>query len=196
MNGVGQVFVGGGALPAVRVELTPGSAQQVWARHEMTWPLQYNQSLFQPERQLSKRVADRGNRCKRPAPHSRAIPPGHRKISKRGGGPVSSDLGTVDDSVQDLRTGGGVYGKPAIMLVVFRSPGANIISTVDRVRAMLPQLSALVPGSVELSVVLDRSPPIRGFFAACRAHPYYSAILVVLVVLPSCGMCGQRSFRR
>jgi multidrug efflux pump len=88
----------------------------------------------------------------------------------------------VVDSVEDLRATGSVNGKPAVMLVVFRAPGANIIGTVDRVRAMMPQLAALVPKSVDLSVVLDRSPPIRGSLRNVEETLVISGILVILVV--------------
>ncbi len=88
----------------------------------------------------------------------------------------------MEDSVQDLRAAGSVNGKPAVMLVIFRSPGANIIGTVDRVRAMMPQLAAMVPGSVDLSVVLDRSPPIRGSLKDVERTLIISGILVILVV--------------
>ena len=104
-------------------------------------------------------------------------------VSYYNGAPVRlSDLGTVVDSVQDLRAGGSVNGKPSVMLVIFRSPGANIIATVDRIRKIMPQLAAMVPGSVELSVVLDRSPPIRGSLRDVERTLVISGILVILVV--------------
>ena len=62
-----------------------------------------------------------------------------------------SDVATVTDSVEDIRTGGLANGKPAVLLIVFRQPGANIIDTVDRVRALLPQLQAAIPPAVNLS---------------------------------------------
>ncbi len=104
-------------------------------------------------------------------------------VSYQNGAPVRlSDLGTVEDSVEDLRAAGSVSGKPAIMLVLFRSPGANIIATVDRVREMLPQLATTIPQSVDLSVVLDRSPPIRGSLRDVERTLVISGILVILVV--------------
>jgi multidrug efflux pump len=181
VNGVGQVFVGGGALPAVRVELNPESVSKYGlGLNEIASAIQ-SQSVFQPEGQLQNGpqtleiVAN--DQLHTAAQYSHVI------VKYQNGAPVRlSDLGTVDDSVQDLRTGGGVNGKPAIMLVIFRSPGANIISTVDRVRAMMPELAALVPKSVELSVVLDRSPPIRGSLQHVERTLVISAILVILVV--------------
>ena len=93
-----------------------------------------------------------------------------------------SDIGDVQDSVEDLRAAGSVNGKPAVMLVMFRSPGANIIATVDRVRGMIPQLAASIPQSIDLSVVLDRSPPIRGSLRDVEHTLVISGILVILVV--------------
>jgi multidrug efflux pump len=181
VNGVGQVFAGGGALPAVRVELDPGSVGKYGlGMNDIASAIQ-GQSLFQPEGQLQdgrQTVEIRADDQLHTAAEYRKV-----IVKYQNGAPVRlSDLGTVEDSVQDLRTGGGVNGKPAIMLIIFRSPGANIIRTVDRVKAMLPQLSALVPGSVDLSVVLDRSPPIRGSLQHVEYTLVISGILVVLVV--------------
>ncbi|MGC9196283.1 MAG: multidrug efflux RND transporter permease subunit [Syntrophobacteraceae bacterium] len=181
VNGVGQVFVGGGALPAVRVELNPEAVSKYGlGLNEIASAIQ-GESVFQPEGQLQNGLQSleivANDQLHTAAQYSQVI------VKYQNGAPVRlSDLGTVDDSVQDLRTGGGVNGKPAIMLVIFRSPGANIISTVDRVRALMPQLAALVPKSVDLSVVLDRSPPIRGSLQHVERTLVISAILVILVV--------------
>ena len=88
----------------------------------------------------------------------------------------------VEDSVEDVRTAGLVNGKPAAMVVVFRQPAANIIGTVDRVRAVLPQMAGSLPGGVNLSVVLDRTPPIRGSLLDVEFTLVLSAVLVILVV--------------
>ena len=92
------------------------------------------------------------------------------------------DVADVQDSVEDLRAGGLVNGKPAVMLVMFRQPGANIIDTVDSVRALMPQLKAEVPQGVDMSVVLDRTPPIRASLSHVEMTLVLAAILVILVV--------------
>ena len=181
VNGVGQVFVGGGALPAVRVELEPGSLSKYGLGLNDVASAIQSQSVFQPEGRFENGAQTieihANDQLKTAEEYRRVI------VKYQNGAPVRlADLGDVDDSVQDLRTGGGVNGAPAIMLIIFRSPGANIISTVDRVRALLPQLSALAPKSVELSVVLDRSPPIRGSLQHVEHSLVISGILVVLVV--------------
>ncbi|HYS44324.1 MAG TPA: efflux RND transporter permease subunit, partial [Geobacteraceae bacterium] len=92
------------------------------------------------------------------------------------------DVATVQDSVEDLRAAGFVNGKPCIMVIVFRQPGANIIETVDNIRTLLPQFKAELPGSVNLSVVVDRTPPIRGSLKHVELSLLISGALVILVV--------------
>ena len=77
---------------------------------------------------------------------------------------------TVTDSVEDLRTAGLVQRQAAVLLIIFRQPGANIIETVDRVRALLPQLQASIPPTIELTVVIDRTRTIRASLQRRRDH--------------------------
>ena len=93
-----------------------------------------------------------------------------------------SDIATVRDSVEDVRTAGLVNGRPAVMVIIFRQPDANIIETVDRVLALLPQMEAALPGAIKVSVVQDRTPSIRGSLRDVEWTLMISAILVVLVV--------------
>src|SRR5208337_3772345 len=90
------------------------------------------------------------------------------------------DVGAVQDSQEDLRVEGLVNGKPCVMVVIFRSPGANIIDTVDRIRAMLPQLTAAIPQDIDVKVVVDRSPSIRGSLKDVELTLLISGILVIL----------------
>src|SRR5207248_8527134 len=83
-------------------------------------------------------------------------------VTARDGKPVIlSEVAEVKDSVENINSAGSVNGKPAISLVLFRQPGANIIGTVDRVRALLPQLQAAVPPSIHIEPVVDRTTTIR-----------------------------------
>ena len=84
--------------------------------------------------------------------------------------------------MEDVRATGLVNGKPAVMVIIFRQPGANIIETVDRVRAALPQLETAMPGGVKTTVVQDRTPPIRGSLRDVEFTLVLSAILVIVVV--------------
>ena len=105
-------------------------------------------------------------------------------VSYRSGAAVRlADVANVEDSVEDVRTTGLVDGKPAVMVMIFRQPAANIIGTVDRIRALLPQLeAAALPGGIKVSVVQDRTPPIRGSLRDVEINLIISSILVILVV--------------
>ena len=104
-------------------------------------------------------------------------------VAFRAGRPVNlRDIANVKDSVEDLRTIGLVNGKPAVPVILFRQPGANIIATVDKVLSMLPQLSASLPGNVKISVAMDRSTTIRASMADVERTLIISGILVILVV--------------
>jgi multidrug efflux pump len=92
------------------------------------------------------------------------------------------DIGRVYDGVEDVHTGGLFNGKPAILMIVFKSPGANVISTVDNVLAILPTLQASIPPSVKLQVVLDRTATIRASVKDARNNLITSICLVILVV--------------
>ncbi|HEY5292168.1 MAG TPA: efflux RND transporter permease subunit, partial [Burkholderiales bacterium] len=93
-----------------------------------------------------------------------------------------SDVGDVVDSVQDLRNDGSANGKPAVLLVLNRQPNANIIDTVDRVKAVLPELAASIPSAIDLEVVLDRTPTIRASLRDTERSLMVSIALVILVV--------------
>jgi len=92
------------------------------------------------------------------------------------------DIANVYDGVEDSHTGGLFNGKPAILVVVFKSPGANVISTVDNVLKILPQLQASIPSAIKLQVVLDRTATIRASVADARRNLIISILLVILVV--------------
>jgi multidrug efflux pump len=91
-------------------------------------------------------------------------------------------VATVTDSVEDLRAYGLLNGKPAISLVIFRQPGANIIETVDRIRALLPTLDAQIPAAMDLTVSMDRTATIRASLQDVQFTLVISVVLVVLVV--------------
>ena len=99
------------------------------------------------------------------------------------GAPVRvGDVATVEDSLQDIRNAGGYNGKRAVMMILFRQPGANIIATVDRVRAVLPQLQASVPPAINVQIVLDRTTTIRASVQDVQRTLMLSVCLVVMVV--------------
>src|SRR5207247_8851226 len=101
---------------------------------------------------------------------------------QRGAAVRLSDVADVEDSVQDLRNAGSANGKPAVLLVIFRQTGANVIETVDRVRSLLPQLQAAISPAIQLSVMLDRTTTIRASVEDAEFTPMISFALVLLVV--------------
>src|SRR5208337_2803451 len=101
---------------------------------------------------------------------------------KNGNAVHLKDVASVNNSVEDLRAAGLVNGKPAVMLVVFRQPNANIIETVDRIRNLMPRLETTLPGGIKHAVVMDRTPSIRGSLHDVERTLCISALLVIFVV--------------
>ncbi len=181
VEGVGQVFVGGGSLPAVRVELNPLALNRYGIGLEDVRTALGATNVNRPKGQLGDKsrtweVTTNDQRLKA----EQYLP---LIVAYRSGAPVLlSDVGQALNSVEDVRTEGLVNGQTAVMVVIFRQPGANIIATVDRIRSLLPLLKASIPGNIDLSVVLDRTPPIRGSLKDVERALVISAILVILVV--------------
>ncbi len=181
LPGVGQVFVGGAALPAVRVELNPTAMTNYGIGLEDVRGVLSGTSVNRPRGQI---VGDgnawdiKTNDQLRYARHYAPV-----IVSYHSGAAVRlSDIGQVQDSVEDLRAVGLVNGKPGVFVVIFRQPGANIIETVDNVRAALPRLQAALPGGIDFSVIQDRTPPIRGALKDVEINLLISFGLVILVV--------------
>ncbi len=181
VDGVGQVFVGGSSLPAVRVEVNPVALSRYGLSLENVRSVLAATNVNRPKGQLT--AGDRtweiqtNDQLRRAADYLPLVVAYHNGAAVRLG-----DVASVQDSVEDVRAAGYVNGKPAVMVIMFRQPGANIIDTVDGVKALLPQLKAALPGSVDLSVVLDRSPPIRGSLHDVELTLLISGALVILVV--------------
>ena len=181
VKGVGQVFVGGSSLPAVRVDLNPLALSKYGISLEAVRSVLASTNVNRPKGQLA--FADRTWEIRTNDQLNKADQYLPLVIAYRSGAAVRlSDVANVEDSVEDLRAAGFVNGKPAVMVIVFRQPGANIIETVDNVRGLLPQLEAALPGAVTLSLVLDRSPSIRGSLHDVELTLLASGALVILVV--------------
>ncbi|HVP81304.1 MAG TPA: multidrug efflux RND transporter permease subunit [Thermodesulfobacteriota bacterium] len=181
VEGVGQVFVGGSSLPAVRVDLNPTALSKYGISLEGVRGLLSSTNINRPKGQLAdetRTLEIETNDQLHTAEQYRPL-----IVTYRAGAPVRlPDVANVEDSVEDLRAAGLVNEKPAVMVVVFRQPTANIIDTVDHVRSLLPQLEAAMPGGVKLSIVQDRTPPIRGSLHDVELTLIISACLVILVV--------------
>ena len=181
VEGVGQVVVGGSALPGVRVELNPMVLNKYGIGLDEVRAALGAANANRPKGEL----ADRASAWEISTTDQLLKAEEYRPllVAYRNGAPVRvSDVAEVTDSVEDVRTAGLANGKPAVLLIIFRQPGANIIATVDRVRALLPQLRASILGAVDLSVVLDRTTTIRASIQDVEIALLISIALVILVV--------------
>jgi len=181
VNGVGQVSVGGGTRPAVRIELNPAvvanyglslegirtAISQVNANTPkgsvsngaISWVLTANDQLFNADRY-------------RPL-----------VIAYKNGAPVRlGDIATVEDSVEDIHQAGLVSGKPGIIIFIFRQPGANIVGTTDRILAMLPSLRPSIPAAATLDIEHDRTVSIRASVHDIQVTLLITVVLVILVI--------------
>src|ERR1700674_5456520 len=181
VNGIGDVNVGGSSLPAVRVELNLPSMngyginpEAVRAAIAATNANRPKGALENGDRRWQLLANDQSMDAK---DYSPLIVGYHNGPAVRLG-----DIAQVSDSVQDLRNDGLANGDPAVMLILFRQPGANIIDTVDRVRALLPHLRATIPASISLNVYMDRTPTIRASLRDVERALVISVALVVLSV--------------
>jgi multidrug efflux pump len=181
VQGVGQVFVGGSSLPAVRVDLNPTALSRYGISMEDVRGVLSSTTVNLPKGQL--RNADKTWELQTNDQLLTASQYAPVVVAYRSGAAVQlPDVADVNDSVEDLRAAGLVNGKPCVMVVIFRQPGANIIDTVDRVTNLLPQLQAAIPGGVKCSIVQDRTPPIRGSLKDVEVSLVISFALVILVV--------------
>ena len=181
VEGVGQVTVGGGSLPAVRVELNPTALNKYGIGLDDVRTAINSTNANRPKGQLAD-----GTRTWEIKTNDQLYKAEEYKpliVTYRSGAAVRlADVADVQDSVEDIRNAGLVNGKPAVPVIIFRQPGANIIDTVDRIKAMLPQLEASVPGAVRLSVVMDRTTTIRASLKHVEQTLVVACILVIMVV--------------
>src|SRR5438270_8664085 len=181
LEGVGNVFVGGSSRPAVRVEVNPlllskldvgidavraaiNSANAHSAKGELSgteyaWRINTNDQMYTAEQYQNLIVS-----------------------SNKGTPIFLKEVADVQDSLENTQNAGLANGKPAVLLVISRQPGANIIGTVDRVRGLLPQLQASVSPTVKLQVVMDRTTTIRASVRDVQRTLAISVGVVVLVV--------------
>ncbi|MBN3138254.1 multidrug efflux RND transporter permease subunit MdtC [Pectobacterium punjabense] len=181
MEGVGDVSIGGSSLPAVRVALNPvalfnqgislDDVRQTIAQANVRRPLgnvENSQRSWQIQTNDELKTAD-------------AYAP--LIIHYNNGAAVRlSDVATVEDSVQNARNAGMANAKPAILVMIRRAPDANIITTVDNIRAAMPELRASLPAEIQLDVAQDRSPTIRASLAEVEQSLLIAVALVILVV--------------
>jgi multidrug efflux pump len=181
VEGIGQVFVGGAAQPAVRAELNPTQLNNTGIGLDLVRTALGTANANQAKGQLSsaqESVTISANDQIWKAYQYRDL-----IVAYRNGSPVRlSDVATVQDNVADIHTAGFANGKPAVLMIVFRQPGANIIGTVDRVYALLPQLRASVSPAIDISVLMDRTTTIRASVRDIEFTLIISIVLVIFVV--------------
>ena len=181
IDGVGQVFVGGSALPGVRVELNPTQMSNLGVGLEQVRTALAAANANRPKGEVANNNQSWGLSTTDQLLKAEDYQP--LIVAYRNGAAVQlSDIATVRDSVENVRAAGMVDGKTAVLVVIFRQPGANIIDTVDRVYAALPQLRASISPAIDLSVVLDRTTTIRASVRDVEFTLCISTALVIMVV--------------
>src|SRR6202030_853033 len=181
IQGVGQVNAGGGALPSVRVEVNPTNLSSfglTMADVQSVLRLQ-NSALAKGQNTDGVTSADilANDQISHAVDYKPII------VGYNNGAAIHlSDVAEVIDSVQNVRAAGYLNGKRAILLIIFRQPGANIIETVDRIRGEIPSIKASIPGGIDTTIVLDRTTTIRASVSDVERTLTLSVILVIVVV--------------
>ena len=183
VNGVGQVYVGGGANPAVRAEINPAMLNNYGIGLDAVRTALGAANANRPKGEVSNgtnawTVHDNDQITR--ADQYRPLIVAYNK--QNGAGVRLGDVADVEDSVEDAHIFGLSNGKPAVILIVFRQPGANIIQTVDNVLAILPQLQASISPAIKLAVVSDRTTTVRASLHDIEITLGISVLLVILVV--------------
>ena len=181
VEGVGEVAVNGGSLPAVRAELNPSALYKYGIGLE-----DVRAALASANAHSPKGGIDVGSRRFQLYANDQATKSDDYKslvVAYRNGAAVRlADLGDVIDSVENLRTLGLANGKPAVMMIVYRQPGANIIRMVDAVKALIPVLHASVSPAIDINLAVDRSKTIRASLQDVEITLLIAVALVILVV--------------
>jgi multidrug efflux pump len=181
VEGVGQVTVGGSSLPAVRVELNPTQLNSYGLGLQDVAAMLRTQNANLPKGQI--RV---GENLEDISANDQLLTSSlyqNLVVGYHNGAAIKlSDIGTVVDSVENIRAAGFVNGKPSILIIVSRQPGANIIDTVDRIYDAIPSLKASIPAAINFTIVLDRTTTIRASVHDVEITLLISVCLVILVV--------------
>ncbi|MGC1475300.1 MAG: multidrug efflux RND transporter permease subunit [Terriglobales bacterium] len=181
IEGVGQVSVGGSSLPGVRVDVNPTQLNSYGLGLQDVASMLSRQNANSPKGQIadSETSADivTNDQLLKAVNYMPLV------VGYHNGAAVKlSDVATVQDSTENIRAAGFTNGKPSVLIIIYRQPGANIIETVDRVRAAIPSLKASVPSAIDTEVVIDRTQTIRASVHDVERSLVISIILVILVV--------------
>jgi multidrug efflux pump len=181
IKGIGQVTVSGSSLPAVRVEVNPTALNNFGIGLD-----EVRATITANNTNRPKGVVEEGDKQWQIYANDQSMQASDYAplvVAYRNGAPVRiSDIAQVVDSVQDLRNAGISNGKPAVLVIMYRQPGANIIETADRVREALPQLQASIPQAIELNVAMERTTTIRASLDEIERTLLIAMGLVIMVV--------------
>jgi multidrug efflux pump len=181
ISGIGQVIIGGAALPAVRVELNPTALFKYGIGLEDVRAALASANANSPKGSIEADGLHYQLYTNDQASHAVDYQP--LVVAYRNGAAVKlADVADVQDSVENLRNAGLANGKPAVLVILFSQPGANIIDTVDSVKAALPQLMAALPSDVDLLIANDRTTTIRASLQGTETTLLIAVVLVTLVV--------------
>jgi len=181
IEGVGDVTVGGSSLPAVRVDLNPQALFNQGVSLDAVRTAIVNANQRRPQGAIDDQQLRWQLRTNDELQSASDYQP--LVVHYNNGAAVRlSDVANVQDSVQDVRNAGMTNGKPAVLLIIRKSPDANVIDTVDRIRAELPLLHDVIPASIDLQVAQDRSPTIRASLHEVEQSLVIAVALVILVV--------------
>jgi hydrophobe/amphiphile efflux-1 (HAE1) family protein len=181
VDGVGQVNTYGGAKPAVRVDVNPNALAHYGISLEGVRTALQSANANTPkgnlENQSNRWILADTDQLLKPEEYAPLI------VAYRNGAPVRlSDIAKVTEGIEDLRNSGYANGKPAVVIGIGRQPGANIIETVDRIKALLPELRASIPPSVTLTPTFDRTTTIRASVKDIEFTLLLTVALVVMVI--------------
>ncbi len=187
VSGVGQVFVGGGQQPAVRVQADPEALAGIGLSLAEVRGMLVQATVNEPKGALGGGASEAG------AAQSRVIAANDQLlhaadykpliVSYRDGAAVRlSDVAQVKDDVENSRVAAWSTGKRAVLLIIRRQPGANIIEVIDRIKALMPQLAGSISPAIKIEVALDRSQTIRASVHEVEMTLLLSLVLVVMVV--------------
>ncbi|MEB5705473.1 multidrug efflux RND transporter permease subunit MdtC [Pantoea anthophila] len=181
IQGVGDVTVGGSSLPAVRVALNPQALFNQGVSLDAVRTAISDANQRRPQGAVDdsqQRWQLRTNDALQTAREYQPLIVHY----KNGAAVKLSDVATVEDSVQDVRNAGMSRGKPAVLLLIRKTPDANVIETVDRIRAEMPLLHEVIPAAIDLQIAQDRSPTIRASLHEVEQSLLIAVGLVILVV--------------
>jgi multidrug efflux pump len=182
IQGVGQASVSGATQPAVRVDLNPAALNNYGIALDTVRTALQNANANRPKGFIEDgdkhwQIYTNDQTGLDAAPYRSLI------VAWKDGAPVRlSDVADVTESVQDIRNLGLFNGQPAVLIIINKQPNANIIQTIDRVMALLPQLRAAIPADINISVAIDRTQTIRASLHDVEQTLIISVLLVILVV--------------